>query len=188
MLTFTHLQPPRHRPSRDTTLHYIASIHSPEAVPMFLRLWTNISSVIQYLWEMVVLIEGFQATSYLVGSRLTFLKTRKLNTSSAQDSWRMAAAGCGISRPMTQQQSAASLSRARVQHRFQYFRYFNRWIVVNSAGQHWSRMMGWCGTRRWQWPVVAAPLPVSTLHLTLIRSYFCTQLQNMPQIRFEDMH
>ena len=30
---------------------------------------------------MVVLIEGFQATSYLVGSRLTFLKTRKLNTS-----------------------------------------------------------------------------------------------------------
>ena len=34
-------------------------------------------------------------------------------TSSAQDSWRMAAAGCGISRPMTQQQSAASLSRAR---------------------------------------------------------------------------
>ena len=64
----------------DTTLHYIASIHSPEAVPMFLRTWTNISSVIQYLWEMVVLIEGFQATSYLVGSRLTFLKTRKLNT------------------------------------------------------------------------------------------------------------
>ena len=86
----TSNQPPRHRPRRDTTLHYIASIHSPEAVPMFLRLWTNISSVIQYLWEMVVLIEGFQATSYLVGSRLTFLKTRKLNTSSAQDwGWRL---------------------------------------------------------------------------------------------------